>query len=975
MPRTIEPPGYASRPAMEPRLMMWPERRSLNRFTNSCVRWMRPRTLVSSMTSISSGEISPTLSTPYTSPALFTSTSTSRAQSGRLETSASSWSRCRMSTVSVAYLPPCPERPFWFASSHSWRTRASMTARRAVSTTFAPACANSFAVAAPMPPLAPVTSTTLLCSRAVLNSDVMVQSSARGARARRTGRPSRDPHAHPPPRRLARLMSAVDARGARERAASAMRASDTRVHELLSAADARVAAGDAALRTRAAAAVQTTQERAESLRAQFAATADTAKQLRARVEVLHEERSRVDRAMDWCRQVIQLKSALAALAEALEMHDWEGGVRHCTAALQVDEAIVHSEFAARTVPSAALPGAVPATLASLRGSLIEALVERFRHYTSAGTSDDAQATRFLSYFSPLHASDAGLRAYSDFARTLVRMIGRNVHEQLGVRPAPSPTYYGALLSNLFEQLAVFISKHEPVVDRLFGPGAFSRDVLPHLQPEWDRTGAQVLDALEEQRQVRRKLNEVHHYTFSGLADIRATPYTPNRIFGKDAAQAGKARSAGSGRSTPFSLTRPSTPVPSSMASSVTAQPPELSEVDAVLTELAHLGSQWALFRRFVGHALAPSELDRRIESLLTDTFVQLQVWGVRASIEKAHELDSVDLSARPLATSLPDDLFYMLRGILLRLLSASSPQVVQDLVEQLMTLLESDFIEIVVLRMDGCRRGLNFTRLVEGPRKTAAAREVKACMMVYLNALDVAADYLGRVTSETSAAQFLEQYYAEAPQPDEQTSTSATGPSDLERVQESLHHLGSLTQKMRSALRVEMEELFACLVEARIRALTAETLHVTNYLLDEAAFNALQDEEPVRVRLAAGWDTAMSGFRDGLTEANYQVLFALVLDAICGPWEDAALQSQYTELGALRFDKDLRELVGFLTEQAPWGVRDRFSRLQQIAYVLNADEEDLRDGGDVFEMGVAAGLQWQLTPGEVQAIRKLRVPG
>ena len=137
-------------------------------------------------------------------------------------------------------------------------------------------------------------------------------------------------------------MSAVDARGARERAASAMRASDTRVHELLSAADARVAAGDAALRTRAAAAVQTTQERAESLRAQFAATADTAKQLRARVEVLHEERSRVDRAMDWCRQVIQLKSALAALAEALEMHDWEGGVRHCTAALQVDEAIAVS---------------------------------------------------------------------------------------------------------------------------------------------------------------------------------------------------------------------------------------------------------------------------------------------------------------------------------------------------------------------------------------------------------------------------------------------------------------------------------------------------------------------------------------------------------------------------------------------------------------------------------------------------------
>lgn len=44
------------------------------------------------------------------------------------------------------------------------------------------------------------------------------------------------------------------------------------------------------------------------------------------------------------------------------------------------------------------------------------------------------------------------------------------------------------------------------------------------------------------------------------------------------------------------------------------------------------------------------------------------------------------------------------------------------------------------------------------------------------------------------------------------------------------------------------------------------------------------------------------------------------------------------QLGALRFDKDLREVIAFLADQAPWGVRDKFARLQQIAYVLNADE-------------------------------------
>ena len=114
------------------------------------------------------------------------------------------------------------------------------------------------------------------------------------------------------------------------------------------------------------------------------------------------------------------------------------------------------------------------------------------------------------------------------------------------------------------------------------------------------------------------------------------------------------------------------------------------------------------------------------------------------------------------------------------------------------------------------------------------------------------------------------------------------------------------------------------------------------------------------------------GFRDQLTESNYALLFTMAVDALVLPWEQAVMQLAFTELGALRFDKDLRGVLTALSDLASWGIRDKFLRLQQISYVLNMDEDET-DTNDVFEAGIASGISWQLTPAEVQSVRSLRV--
>lgn len=134
-------------------------------------------------------------------------------------------------------------------------------------------------------------------------------------------------------------------------------------------------------------------------------------------------------------------------------------------------------------------------------------------------------------------------------------------------------------------------------------------------------------------------------------------------------------------------------------------------------------------------------------------------------------------------------------------------------------------------------------------------------------------------------------------------------------------------------------------------------------------------------------------------ESNWEAYFTLTLESLVQPWEAQVMQMRYTEvslaleftlhhlltpsisqLGALRFDKDVRTISTYLsTHTRAGGVRERLARLQQISYVLNLDEADAAPAGedeskhDLYEEAAAAGMAWRLSSDEVRAVRRLRV--
>ncbi|EST08992.1 Conserved oligomeric Golgi complex, subunit 4 [Kalmanozyma brasiliensis GHG001] len=748
--------------------------------------------------------------------------------------------------------------------------------------------------------------------------------------------------------------------------------------------------------------VQLIQEEADVLDRRLQSSASVAKRISERVRLLDEERKRIALATEWAVRVAELKSSLSLLASAVEHRDWDMATMHCRRALAIDPAIRSSQFAAAVVPSTDLPELPETTLLELRKTMLTAFTDAFIRSTQ--NKDEKEASRFFKLFPQVGWKKEGLEVYSSFARSMVREKGRSITDSLGSGKAQNPTHFALLLTSLFEHLASLIDMHQPVVDRHYGLGNFSHGVMPGLQDECDRLGHRIMDSWREDRSVRRRLDEVQAYRFTGAATAKHTqPSTFKASFGVPG--------------------RTASPAAESTANSSFDEPsgPDGREVSKILTELAAMSSRWGYYRRFLQSRLSSgpdagggnrpktlederaaqadealkdfrrTSVDRRssiassanappidaeqdeeladsidhatqsklgqevLESMST-LYIPMETWFLRNSLEKAFRIDQPDTISRPYTSSILDDAFYVIRIVLARIMSTSSLATLTEMTRVVKTIVEEDYIEVIVRKMETLWRTISGSMTVDGPRKDAASREMRTVFITYLNVLDVSSTYMSRVLLEVGHESSLARLF----EPSEQDEASAC-----------VQSLSSLVQRFRSSLRTEIEHLFTQLTAPRLRALLMDTYRDVSYMLDDEAYSSAESRDLVRRRFVKSWDLLFHHFRGVFTDANFNTYLSMALDALLKPWEGMVLGMRFTELGALKFDKDLRAVVGFLTDQTSLPIRDKFTRLQQVSYVLNLDGGE--DEGDLYQNAVASGISWRLSMAEVRSVRGLRV--
>ncbi|KAH9001665.1 COG4-domain-containing protein [Lactarius akahatsu] len=689
---------------------------------------------------------------------------------------------------------------------------------------------------------------------------------------------------------------------------------------------------------------------ASALSHEVSATARTAERVGGRVRTLDEEMRRVREASDRVQQVIELKSSLSALQSSIDAQDWESATRHCARAMAVPDVVINGTFVETAVPSSENPLPPAQTLKDARNFLLQVFTRQFTEATKA--RDAVATTRFFKLFPVIGWEAEGLEAYASFIVDLVK-----------VRPpasaqASSPLYYITALTALFESIAMIVDQHQPVVESYYGSGKMA-SVIARLLQECDRVCKGLIEGWEEERAMKRKLADVANVNFLSAAP---SPTAPRR--------------------------QTTTPL-----SEDDVNP---RDIDKVISEAAGMAGRWNLFRRFLldrltnesvdegEHSRTPvlrheepsrltspetskkppddsphstseelkavesSACNRLFEDLLSTYYIPLEVWYTRSAIDKAHRLSTPDATSSPTMTTTPDDAFYIFKVVLSRLLSTGAARVVERTSGALRSVIENDYAGTIRRKMDDVYRNAGVGR---GEK---VERESRAAFIILLNDLDVSASHMDRLVKDLLAAAVIPQSFST---------------EEVDAARASISSFSNIVPKFQSILRVGVEQLFNQLLRPKLRTLLTDVYKDVSYVLDDDAYTAAEYQDVVRKRFIKAWEGLVDGYKESLTENNYHLFFGLALDVLIRPWEKLVSSQKYNELGAVRFDRDLRAVTTYLSSQTAFGdVRDKFVRLQQISTLLNLDQEE-----DVDEFYNGSGITWKLSEQDARAIAGLRL--
>jgi len=396
------------------------------------------------------------------------------------------------------------------------------------------------------------------------------------------------------------------------------------------------------------------------------------------------------------------------------------------------------------------------------------------------------------------------------------------------------------------------------------------------------------------------------------------------------------------------------------------------EIDKVVSEVAGMAGRWNLFKKFLSESLRESSENESeptqpppevatleatashhlFEETLTSRYIPLEIWYTRTTIDKAHRLSSPDTSQAPVTTTTPDDVFYILKIVLSRVLSTGSMKTVEQMFEQLRDIMDKDYVGVIKKKLDDVYR----TSSSSGPnaRGEKAERENRAAFIILLNDLDLSSSHLERLTRDLATNPTINQHFLDVQQP---------------VVKNYITGFSNLVAKFRSALRSGVEQLFNQLMRPKLRNLITDVYKDVSYVLDDDSYSTAEYNDVVRKRFIKAWEGLVDGYKDTFTESNYRLFFGLALDVLLRPWEKFMMGFKFTELGAIRFDRDLRAITAYLSSQTAFGdAREKFLRLQQLSTILNLDSEE-----DVDEFYNGSGITWKLSAQDARAIAALKL--
>ncbi|XP_003737789.1 conserved oligomeric Golgi complex subunit 4 [Galendromus occidentalis] len=676
-------------------------------------------------------------------------------------------------------------------------------------------------------------------------------------------------------------------------------------------------------------------------------TASLAENISRKVKQLDLAKSMVAQSLQRVDDIMDLKACTDGVKTALQNEDYEQAAAHVHRFLGLDQRGLRS--CVDIQEGSSLEEAF-AQLTEAQQTLIEIVRQRFNEALSC--ADQASIERFFKIFPLLNQHNEGLTKYSNY---LCRQVTENAVQSL--RKAQGLTkndkrYHIVLadvFSMLFEDIARVVEIHQPLVERYYAHGHIHQ-LIEILHKECCVQQRRIFQELLSMRALARRCKKAQDIVIKGSVE----------------------RSSLRGNSSSGNLVQDSLS--------------ETKEIDAILEEMSLIHKHAELYLRFIKRrvnldfeqsnlppetkAAKIAEFESRISTCdlckdmqeLTSYYICLEEFFMVESVKKAVDYESYEEGSR--TSSLLEDVFFLLKKCLRRAFSTSSIDGACAMLNHTCSMIEGEFHKA---SNEKIQRGFptgammdHAFNIIQGKIQSHAEQERdRGVYIVTLNNLETACEYINTLVGALNA---------ECPK-----RFPGGTPQDRAKLETCLTNLQQSGNKLRSLASNGIGQLSNSAIRPLVKV-CCDSFHTSNHQLTEMEFAQFEADDglrPYMQQFMMNLDQLINTFKEVLNPKNHEQLVALAASDITQLLEKAALKAVYNRLGGMQFDRELRFLIGYLTKIASWSIRDKFSKLTQIALLLNV--ESVSEVEDICSANVQSHLTWRLTPVEVRQVLSLRV--
>ncbi|KAJ1798568.1 Golgi transport complex subunit 4 [Coemansia sp. RSA 2399] len=221
--------------------------------------------------------------------------------------------------------------------------------------------------------------------------------------------------------------------------------------------------------------------------------------------------------------------------------------------------------------------------------------------------------------------------------------------------------------------------------------------------------------------------------------------------------------------------------------------------------------------------------------------------------------------------------------------------------------------------------------------QASAQREI----LVALNNLDLACTYMQKTVESLSSK--LDSEWQRVPDQ-----------NDVARARKAIDTLSALSAKFSHSKQRSLEQIGSQVLKPWVRSILQQSYRDIKYVLTDEEFNDMQNDNLFQKRFMLKFGSLTGQLKQRLSTHNVSAALESAITSLSGDWERAIRQSKFNMLGGIMVEKDVREIQRYLEKETGVGLRQKFSRLVQMADVLAV--ESIADVGHILESQPAVDM-------------------